>query len=109
GRTPYQHDFVWYGKYDVEVRKEGYETLKTRGIVEAPWWQWVPLDLLTEIAPIRFKDRQLLTYTLRPISHIAVDPQVMMRRAAQMQSQLESSEHTHPLIAPPVAATMASS
>src|ERR1043165_4777491 len=31
GRTPLERDFVFYGTYDVAVRKEGYETLKTKG------------------------------------------------------------------------------
>ena len=44
GRTPLERDFVYYGTYDVAVRKEGYETLKTQGKVIAPWWQWVPFD-----------------------------------------------------------------
>ncbi len=26
GRTPVTRDFTWYGTYDVELRKEGYET-----------------------------------------------------------------------------------
>ncbi len=62
GRTPFTHDFVWYGTYDVELRKEGYETLKARGPVIAPWWQWVPFDLLAEIvaaAPARPSVSQL--------------------------------------------------
>src|SRR5438045_3252646 len=28
GRTPVQRDFVWYGTYDVQVRKDGYDTIK---------------------------------------------------------------------------------
>src|SRR4051812_11540396 len=43
GRTPIERDFTWYGVYDVELRKDGYEPLKKRGDVIAPWWQWVPL------------------------------------------------------------------
>ena len=29
GRTPMRRDFTWYGNYDVVLRKDGYETLKT--------------------------------------------------------------------------------
>ena len=52
GRTPMTRDFTWYGTYDVELRKEGYETLKTSGKVIAPWWQWVPIDLFAELLPL---------------------------------------------------------
>ncbi len=36
GRTPVTRTFKWYGTYDVEVRKDGYETLKTSAPVIAP-------------------------------------------------------------------------
>ena len=38
GRTPFTTDLVWYGTYDVVLRKEGYETLHKRTRVNAPWW-----------------------------------------------------------------------
>ena len=94
GRTPVQRDFVWYGTYDVQLRKDGFETLKTRGKVIAPWWQWVPIDLLAELMPFHLHDRQSLHYTLQPQSQVAADPDVMIRRAGELQAMLESSEHT---------------
>ncbi|HEX8521169.1 MAG TPA: PEGA domain-containing protein [Tepidisphaeraceae bacterium] len=107
GRTPFKHDFVWYGTYDVEVRKEGYETLKTRGKVIAPWWQWVPFDLVAEIAPFRFKDHQLLTYSLRPTRPVQVDPHALLKRGEAMPPLLESSEHTRtPVTRPTTRATI---
>jgi hypothetical protein len=94
GRTPYTHDFVWYGTYDVELRHEGYETLKTRGAVIAPWWQWPPFDLVAELIPFRLKDKQSLSYTLRPFKPMQVDPHALLNRAESMAPLLESSEHT---------------
>jgi hypothetical protein len=94
GRTPFTHDFTYYGWYDVEVRKEGYETLKTTGQVIAPWWQWVPFDFFAELSPIRLRDKQMLSYSLRPTSAAAVDPQKLLNRAEEMRPKLESSEHT---------------
>src|SRR5689334_506012 len=52
GRTPIERDFIFYGTYDVALRKEGYETLKTKGKVIAPWWQWVPIDFPAEFLPL---------------------------------------------------------
>src|SRR5688500_8387276 len=45
GRTPMRKNFVWYGTYDVQLRKEGYHTLSRETKVWAPWWQWPPIDL----------------------------------------------------------------
>ncbi len=90
GRTPFIHDFTWYGFYDVELRKEGYETLKVRGDVVAPWWQWVPLDLLAELSPVRLHDRQSLSYSLRATSEKAVDPESLRDRGEAMRRKLSS-------------------
>lgn len=93
GRTPLTRDFVWYGTYDVELRKPGYQTLKTTGDVKAPWWQWVPIDFFAELFPLR--DHQHLSFELIPQNPLAANPQVLMNRAEQLGSQLESSRFTH--------------
>jgi hypothetical protein len=92
GRTPMERDFVYYGTYDVVLRKEGYETLKAQGKVIAPWWQWVPIDLFAELFPLH--DQQTLTYTLYPVGPGATDPQKMLGRAEAMRPELESSPNT---------------
>jgi hypothetical protein len=94
GRTPMTRDFTWYGTYDVELRKEGYDTLKTRGEVIAPWWQWVPFDFFAEFLPFRPHDRRELSYVIKPTTQAAADPQTMIRRAGEMRGQLESSKRT---------------
>ncbi len=94
GRTPFVHDFVWYGTYDVQLRREGYETLKSRGELIAPWWQWPPFDLVAELIPFRMKDHQSLSYTMHPLKAVQVDPKALLKRAEAMAPMLESSEHT---------------
>ena len=65
GRTPLTRDFTWYGTYDVQLRKDGYETLNTKTAIIAPLWQWPPFDLLAELWPWA-KDHRHLSYTLKP-------------------------------------------
>jgi hypothetical protein len=92
-------DFTWYGTYDVVLRKEGYETLKTEGQVIAPWWQWVPIDLFAELLPLH--DQRELAYTMRPYAAATLDPQQMLSRAEGMETQLRSSRYTRqPATAP---------
>jgi hypothetical protein len=102
GRTPLTRDFEWYGNYEVIVRAEGYETLKTTSNLKAPWWQWIPLDLFAAILPIPFKDHQQFTYTLTPASTQPVNPDLLMNRGLQLQQELESSHFT-PTTAPATA------
>ena len=49
GRSTVTTDFLWYGDYDIIIRKEGYKTLKTHWKIEAPWYQRIPMDLLAEV------------------------------------------------------------
>ena len=91
GRTPFTHDFTWYGDYDLTFRKEGYETLKMKGKVVAPFWQWVPLDLVAEMLPLHLHDERVLTYSLKPASTQPADPDRLMMRAEDMREQLEGT------------------
>ncbi len=94
GRTPFTRDFVWYGTYDVEVRKDGYHTLKVKSDVNPPWWQVIPFDFFAELVPGHPHDHRRLYYSLTPMSDEAADPELMIRRAARLAEQLESSDRT---------------
>jgi len=92
GRTPLQHDFLWYGTYSVTIRKEGYQTLKTKASVIAPIYQWIPLDLVAELLPFDIKDHHTLQYQLLPQPAEAEQSQALLDRAIQMRGDLESSQ-----------------
>lgn len=49
GRSQVTTDFLWYGDYDVVIRKEGYKTLKTHWQVDPPWYALIPLDFFAEV------------------------------------------------------------
>ena len=92
GRTPVTRDFTWYGTYDVALRMEGHETRKTTGEVIAPWWQWVPFDLLAELLPLT--DRRQLHYRMKPATQETADPERMLDRAETLRGQLQSTSNT---------------
>jgi len=92
GRTPMTRDFVWYGTYDVVLRHEGYQTLRTTGDVKAPWWQWVPIDFFAEFLPLH--DHRTLSFAMTPHDPQADLPGPLVERAESLGSKLESSEHT---------------
>ncbi len=96
GRTPLKRDFTWYGDYDVEIRKEGYQPLHTHKWVTAPWYQWVPFDLAAEIQPGTVKDHHELFFKLEPQEAVAVNPSDVMGRAEALKDQLEGSRFTRP-------------
>ncbi len=94
GRTPFTHDFQDYGNYEVEVRKDDYQTVKGNQVMEEPWWQLIPLDLITDLAPWHLKDIRHYHYTMLPASTEPADAQVMLTRAAQIRALLLSSKNT---------------
>src|SRR4051812_32885572 len=94
GRTPLTRDFKWYGDYDVTLRLEGYETLKTHQKVIAPAWNWVPLDLLAELWPFPVRDQRYFSYKLSPLDPAKDEASGLLQRADYLKGKLESSEFT---------------
>ena len=54
----------------------------------------MPFDLFSELIPLRLHDHHDLSYTLKPTNPAAADPDVMLRRAIDLRSKLESSART---------------
>ena len=96
GRTPLTKSFTWYGVFEVHVRKEGYETLKTGTPVIAPWWQWLPFDFVAEILPIRLQDRHEIAYVLKPLPEEQADPEAIAQRGQALRERLEGSRLPQP-------------
>lgn len=66
GRTPVTVPFEWYGDYDVVLRKEGYESLKTHSKISQPWYEYIPIDIFSEILlPGTIHDDRFLEYELK--------------------------------------------
>ena len=94
GRTPMRKMFLWYGTYDLEVRKDGYLTRSERPRVWAPWWQVPPIDLIAELVPLRLQDNHVLNYRLDPVTEKQTDPEKVLERAAETRKKLRSSDNT---------------
>lgn len=69
GRSPVRLPFTWYGDYDIIIRKEGYNTLKTYIKLKRPWYQIPPIDLFAEVLwPGIIYDEQVFEFKLKPIT-----------------------------------------
>jgi hypothetical protein len=93
GRTPVSRDFTWYGTYDITIRLENYRTLKTVAKVWAPIYEWIPLDLITELLPFPFKDHHTLNYTLDPEPPASQPSPGILQRAQQLKGQMETTHY----------------
>ena len=67
GRSEVTTDFLWYGDYGVTLRKKGYETLKTHWEIRPPWYQYMPIDFLSEVLwPGHIHDARSAHFELQP-------------------------------------------
>ena len=86
GRSPVSKNFLWYGDYDVIVRKEGYKTLETHTRIHAPWYQVPPIDFFAEcLVPATIRDNHYLEYELEPLA--LPDPDELAERAEQFRER----------------------
>lgn len=87
GVSPVKFSFLWYGDYDIILRKAGYQTLKTHYRVDAPWYEWPPFDLVAEtLVPAQIRDEHdLPTFMLEPSETPAV--QDVVERAEELRER----------------------
>lgn len=82
GTTPVSHDFVYYGTRNVKLVKDGYETLTVRQPFPVPWYQYFPLDFVTEnLLPWEIRDERVVDLAMAPAA--SVPPDSVVARAEQ--------------------------
>ena len=65
GQTPVDDHFVYYGKYHFTLIKDGYETLQVDQDIPAPFYEYPPLDFVSEaLVPVHLHDVREFNYKL---------------------------------------------
>lgn len=90
GRTPVTVPFTFYGKYDVRLEREGYESLHTATEAEAPWWEAPGPDLVAEAMPGDNDVELEWHYELQPREE--VDPEQLLDHAKQLRATFDSGQ-----------------
>ncbi len=83
GRTPIEVEFLHYGKYDVRLRLNGYESMLTFGDANPPWWDGLGADFFAEIMPADLHSQISWHYVLEPINN---DLGALIERANNLRS-----------------------
>jgi hypothetical protein len=82
GTTPVSHDFVYYGTRKIRLVKDGYETLTVRQPFPIPWYEYFPLDFVSEnLIPWEIRDERVVDLSMAPAA--ATPPEVVVARAEQ--------------------------
>jgi hypothetical protein len=84
GTTPIATDFIYYGTRQIRLVKDGYETLTVDQPIATPWWEFPPLDFVSEnVVPGNLRDVRTLTYQLTP--QLVVPAEQIRARAEQLR------------------------
>ncbi len=87
GLTPVKVPFTWYGDYDIVIRKEGYKTIHTHHRVQAPWYEWPFIDVVSEcLVPFTIHDDHTIdTYVLE--TYEAPTHEELLQRAEALRGE----------------------
>ncbi len=86
GTSPVSRDFTWYGDYDVVMRKEGFETLRTNVVVRTPWYEVPPIDFFFDVLwPGHIHDLHQYSFTLTPA--VVPEHDEVVQRATEMREE----------------------
>jgi hypothetical protein len=67
GITPVSSSYAFYGKRNIRLVKDGYETMEIVQDFEPPWYDNLLTEFLTEnFIPYTFRDERTFTYTMQP-------------------------------------------
>ena len=94
GATPCTVPFMHYGQYGVVLSAPGHHRLRTTMEINAPVYQWIPLDLFFEcFFPFTLTDRHQYTFHLKPVKDVrdltSEETGSYLDRAAEMRRKLK--------------------
>ncbi len=107
GTTPVSHDFVYYGTRKIRLVKDGFETLTVRQPFPVPWYEYFPLDFVSEnLVPWEIRDERVVDLAMQPAA--ALPPELVVARAEQarlaagsLPAALPQPTPVQPIPAPP--------
>ncbi len=95
GRTPLSTGFLFYGVYDVRVRKEGYEPVIAAKKARQPWYEMAPFDLAASAVPARIRTDIKWHFDLQPLG-AGLDPEAeragLLERARDLRAEAPIAE-----------------
>jgi hypothetical protein len=104
GTTPVSTDFIYYGTRKIRLVKDGYETLTVRQPFPAPWYEYFPLDFVTEnLWPWEIRDERVVDLAMSTTA--STPPESVVARAEQVRLAAGSLPvPPAPVVTPPPAA-----
>jgi hypothetical protein len=103
GRTPVSTDFVYYGKRNIRLVKDGYETVTIPQPINPPWYQLPGIDFFVEtLTPWEIRDERNFNYEMQPL--MVVPSESLLTRAEELRQSAPAPAATvvapQPVVSP---------
>ena len=93
GPTPCEVGYTWYGTREISVELPGHRSVRRLVDLPPPWWQFFPLDLMTDVVvPFTIRDQVNLRCSLEPEPATREDATGVLKRAAELRRRLDFPE-----------------
>ena len=95
GHTPVKVPFVYYGTRQIQLEKEGFQTVKVKERIRPPWYEKFPLSFFSNNFAFReIRDERMLDFTLEPRSQ--VEENLLLDRANDLRLNVQRDTLTCP-------------
>jgi len=84
GKTPVSTPFTYYGTREIQLVKDGYETLTVQQRFPPQWYQIPPLDFFSEnLWPWELRDERIVNLEMAPQENVSTDE--ILRRGENLR------------------------
>lgn len=95
GYSPVAVSYVYGGSRDIQIEKDGFETIKQRVDLSDPWYLRPPVSFLTEnFSPVEIRHQPVLDFQMAPKKQ--VNGAVLLQRANTLRDNVRRGTVTAP-------------
>jgi hypothetical protein len=96
GQTPVSVPFTYYGTREIQLEKDGYQTIQVRQRLRPPWYEVFPLSFFSNHFALReVRDVRRLDFELIP--KVQVSEYQLIERANQLRTDVGRGTVTAPI------------
>lgn len=93
GTTPCEVSYTWYGTRDLILELRGYTLIRQEVVLNPPWWQIIPLDLITDVViPFTIRDYMAVSYAMEPAPFTREEVDTVLQRADELRKKSLATE-----------------
>lgn len=96
GHSPVSVPFTYYGTREIQLEKDGFQSVRVKQRIRPPWYEVFPLSFFTEnFWPRELRDERRLDFDLIP--KVQISENQLMERADQLRQNVARGTVTGPL------------